>query len=69
MNVELSWDEAAYLLALLRDHPGVRTRDREIRGQLVYCMTRYDGNTSTRMSPDIRARVAHWQARRKEQRA
>lgn len=64
MRVDLDWDNVAYLLALLKQNPGVRSRDRVIRRELVFRMTYYDGDVRDRMSPRIRRRVAYWLERR-----
>lgn len=61
MHVELEWDDSAYLLAILKNIKGKRTH--EIRRQLIAAMRSYDGNSCgnlVTMSPDIKARVAHW---------
>lgn len=58
MLLDLEWDEAAYLLAVI-GKPRRRIQ-RRIRANLIYAMTYYDGNTSNRESPDIKRRVAYW---------
>jgi hypothetical protein len=63
MLIDLEWDDAAYLLALLKKNPGIKARDRKIRKMLIWAMTKYDGNTSNRMSKDIGNRVEAWYAK------
>lgn len=70
MNIDLEWDDAAYLLARLTKNPGLPSRDRKIRNELIWRMNRYDGNTSNRLSADIRRRIEYWYAKlmRREER-
>lgn len=59
-DVDLTWDEMAFLLALIRKPPLKLKMELALRRRFIYAMTRYDGNTSNRMSPDIEKRVEYW---------
>ena len=63
MIIDLEWDDAAYLLAVLKKNPGSPSMDRKIRAELIMRMTHYDGYTTNRMSRDIRRRVDYWYAK------
>lgn len=63
MFVDLEWDDAAYLLAVLKKNPGLPSRDRKIRKELIWKMTSYDWSTSNRMSPSIKRRIEYWYAK------
>lgn len=60
MIIDLEWDDAAYLLAVLKKHPGIQKRSRKLRSELIWKMTYYEGNTSDKMSSNIRHRVEYW---------
>jgi hypothetical protein len=54
----LDWDDLAYILAHLQDTPGKRAG--RIRSALVRTMRRWDGDSGSTPTKDIKNRISYW---------